>query len=104
MSEYLMGDIVQVFNYDEEACNLCGLCVSECEFNALLIHNDKLFFNPCRCRRCESCDECPTGAMRLEMFTINEKPKSEKEKQERWWMISGSCVVSCDGGCGECQR
>jgi len=104
MSEYLMGDIVQRFEYNVELCNLCGVCVETCEFNAIIIQDNRLYFNPCRCRRCESCEDCPTGAFHIRMITINEAPQSDKKVQERWWELNGNCEVTCDGVCTECGR
>lgn len=104
MSEYLMGDIIQSFTLDQSVCTLCGVCIKGCDFDAISIIDDKLFFNPCRCRRCDGCETlCPIGAMKIEMKTVNMKPYSEKKVQERYWQINNSCHISCDGLCNDCQ-
>lgn len=104
MGEYLMGDIVQRFIFKQELCNLCGTCVESCDFNAITIEDNELFFNPCRCRRCDGCENlCPKGAMHLEMGTINMKPVSEKKVQERYWELNSSCHITCDGLCSDCN-
>ena len=105
MSEYLMGDIVQYFTLNQEECTLCGVCVDRCEFDAISIIDDKLYFNPCRCRRCDGCETlCPNEAMEIRMDTINLMPVSEKKVQERYWQINNSCHITCDGLCNDCRR
>lgn len=105
MIEYYTGDIIQTFDLNQELCNLCGTCVESCEFNALTIQNGKLYFNPCRCRRCDGCETlCPRGAMAIKMDTINHRKESDGKEQERWWEINSSCVATCDSVCNECGR
>lgn len=101
----MIGDIVQVFHLNQELCNLCGTCTDRCEFNALSIKDGQLWFNPCRCRRCDGCESlCPRGAMELEMRTINIRSMSEKENQDRYWEINTSCHITCDGMCNDCKK
>ena len=100
------GDIVQRFNYNQELCNLCGVCVDKCDENALTIQDNILYFNPCKCRKCEGCDgECPNDAMSIEFFVINQREWTGEKHQDRYWEINSSCHISCDGiTCNECGR
>jgi ferredoxin len=51
---------------DQSKCNLCGICVDICSFNANVIKEDKLVHNREECVGCELCvDHCPTGALTL---------------------------------------
>ena len=59
---------VEVVNYvpqiDEEKCNLCGLCVKNCRFNALVASRSKILFFPDLCHSCGGCTLiCPQGAI-----------------------------------------
>lgn len=104
MSKSYFGDILQRFNLDQEMCTLCGTCVDICDENALTIQDNILYFNPCKCRRCEGC-ECPTGAMSIELYVINQREYNGYEHQERYWEINSSCHITCDGvTCNECGR
>jgi len=49
---------------DEEKCNLCGLCVKNCQFNALVAAHSKILFFPDLCHSCGGCTLiCPQDAI-----------------------------------------
>ena len=51
---------------DTEKCNGCGLCVSVCELNALVLVNGvvTIIETYIECDWCASCESvCPTGAI-----------------------------------------
>lgn len=50
---------------DEEKCNLCGRCVSSCQFNAMAKVQDRIIIFPELCHSCGACEVvCPAGAVR----------------------------------------
>ena len=49
---------------DEEKCILCGLCVQNCQFNALVASHSKILFFPDLCHSCGGCTlTCPQEAI-----------------------------------------
>lgn len=54
---------------DREACTLCGRCADFCRYGALVVMQDKVFFNSSLCHSCGGCMlVCPERA-------ISEKPR-----------------------------
>lgn len=105
MSEYFVGDIVYKFRLDQDKCTRCEVCADICENEAISFEDFELFFNPCRCLKCSACsDECPSGALEMTAYTINSKPYTEKQTQEKLWQINTSCHITCDGNCTDCKK
>ena len=49
-------------NYED--CTGCGACMDACEFNAILLQNDKATIDQEQCEGCQACIEaCPLGAI-----------------------------------------
>jgi MinD superfamily P-loop ATPase len=56
---------VMVPAIDKDKCNLCGVCVDVCEFNALAILGPEPLVFPSLCHSCRACVElCPEQAIR----------------------------------------
>ena len=52
--------------FDKAKCNLCGLCINKCPFDALSMESDGIVLNE-KCRMCRIClRECPQGAISFE--------------------------------------
>lgn len=51
---------------DAQLCNVCGLCVDACHFNARILEDDVLQISKGQCYGCGLCaDACPTDAIRM---------------------------------------
>ncbi|MBN2258020.1 MAG: 4Fe-4S binding protein [Anaerolineaceae bacterium] len=49
---------------DQSLCKGCGVCVSICPVDAIVMHAGKAFINRSKCTSCLLCIEaCPTGAL-----------------------------------------
>lgn len=49
---------------DQDLCSACGTCVDVCQFNAILLLQDKPKVFPSLCHGCGSCTrQCPEGAI-----------------------------------------
>lgn len=59
-----------------EKCNGCGLCVSVCRCNALvLVHNVVIAVEVEECGWCAQCEAvCPTGAISCPFEIVIEEP------------------------------
>ena len=57
-------------------CNYCGLCVSVCYYNALVVINEVLVVVETeRCDWCTDCEAvCPTGAISCPFDIVIENP------------------------------
>ena len=61
---------------DLEKCNCCGLCVSVCYCNALVVINEVLtIVETEECGWCTECEAvCPTGAITCPFDIVIENP------------------------------
>ncbi len=49
---------------DREKCSLCGNCADFCRYGALVVMQDRVFFNPSLCHSCGGCQlVCPDDAI-----------------------------------------
>lgn len=63
--------------FDREKCTLCGLCVTQCPFNALSIENNQVEVNA-NCKMCKICiKQCPVQAI-----TLQEAKRESINKEE----------------------
>jgi len=62
---------------NQNLCTLCGICVTSCPENALVMESTgPIFLNPTSCTYCAACEEiCPTGAIRAPL-TVRWSPGS----------------------------
>ncbi|MEQ8163351.1 MAG: 4Fe-4S binding protein, partial [Smithellaceae bacterium] len=58
----------KIIKIDEEKCNGCGLCITQCDEKALEINNGKArLIDESMCDGMGLClDECPEGALSVE--------------------------------------
>lgn len=48
-------------------CNMCGICVTQCRFDAISAHDNRIVINETSCDGCFLCSRiCPEGAIRME--------------------------------------
>lgn len=53
-----------VASIDEDKCDGCGICQSNCRFNAIHLLHGQYEINPYQCEGCRLCERtCPTGAI-----------------------------------------
>lgn len=59
--------------WDSTSCTLCGACVQNCNFNALLCIANEILVFPNLCHSCYACSElCPTGSLPMEPQKMGE--------------------------------
>jgi len=60
-----IGGNKAVVNYS--LCTTCGICVSQCRFNAISVHDNKIVITETSCDGCFLCSRiCPEGAISME--------------------------------------
>ena len=73
-------------NYEE--CTGCGVCMESCEFDAILLQNDKATIDQEKCEGCQACIEaCP--------------PRVIKKKNDRLSINYADCIACfcCQEAC-----
>lgn len=55
-----------VANVSDALCDLCGLCIDKCIFDAILLENEDIVINEYKCFGCGLCSyHCPQSAIQL---------------------------------------
>jgi len=61
-----MGKSGFIARLETEKCNLCGLCVDKCIFDAITYENENIIINEDKCFGCGLCSyNCPESAIQL---------------------------------------
>lgn len=83
-----------VAKVDEQLCMNCGLCISSCQFNAILRHDGEMVTEEATCMGCGVCEdaymkgagtmvEAPERGTPLEVHTLIEETENGKHNHER---------------------
>ncbi|TXT63899.1 MAG: putative CoB--CoM heterodisulfide reductase 1 iron-sulfur subunit A [Promethearchaeota archaeon] len=96
--DYLMAEFSGI-EVDEDKCGLCGLCVSSCPYNALILENTKISIDKFKCKGCGVCvSVCPTDAIEMNIDS-SEKINTTLETLSKF--DNGPKIVAfCCNSCG----
>ena len=65
---------------DEDACTGCGLCIDECEYNAIFIHPEKEV--ACICDLCGGEPKCVQYCLQNALVFTTSKEQDSKQKKD----------------------